>query len=352
MTNIEKNINSDFYNKVIELLNTARKSVVQTVNRTMVYSYFEIGRIIVEEEQKGKRRAEYGKKILKGLSERLSEEFGRGFSVDNLENMRRFYLTYSITEKTSRNFTIEKSETVSRNSDNIDFQLSWSHFLFLVRIDNPEERKFYEIEATNNNWSLRELQRQFDTALFQRLVLSRDKKGIKVLSEKGQLIEKPKDTIKDPYILEFLGLPEKSKYSETELEQNIIDKLEHFLLELGKGFTFVGRQVRFTFDDKHFRVDLVFYNRILQCFVLVDLKIGEISHQDLGQMQMYVNYYDRKVKLKNEKKTIGIILCKKKNETLVEITLPENNEQIFASKYQTVLPSKKELKQLIESKEN
>jgi predicted nuclease of restriction endonuclease-like (RecB) superfamily len=195
------------------------------------------------------------------------------------------------------------------------------------------------------------LQRQFDTALFERLVLGRDKKGVKKLSEKGQSIEKPEDTVKDPYILEFLGLPEESKYSETELEQKIIDRLEHFLLELGKGYTFVGRQVRFTFDDKHFRVDLVFYNRILQCFVLVDLKIGEISHQDLGQMQMYVNYYDRKIKLENENKTIGIILCKKKNETLVEITLPENNEQIFASKYHTVLPSKKELKQLIENKE-
>lgn len=241
---------------------------------------------------------------------------------------------------------------MSRISDSIDFQLSWSHYLFLVRVDNPDERKFYEIEAINNNWSLRELQRQFDTALFERLVLSRDKKGIKKLSEKGQIIEKPKDTVKDPYILEFLGLQEESRYSETELEQKIIGKLEHFLLELGKGFTFVGRQVRFTFDDKHFRVDLVFYNRILQCFVLVDLKIGEISHQDLGQMQMYVNYYDRKVKLENENKTIGIILCKKKNETLVEITLPENNEQIFASKYQTVLPSKKELKELIENKED
>ena len=352
MTKIEKNINVDFYNKVIQLLNVARKSVVQTVNKTMVYTYFEIGKIIVEEEQKGKTRAEYGKKILKGLSEKLSKEFGRGFSVDNLENMRRFYLTYSITEKSSRNSIKAKSETVFRNSDSIDFQLSWSHYLFLVRVDNPDERQFYEIEAINNNWSLRELQRQFDTALFERLVLSRDKKGIKKLSKKGQIIEKPRDTVKDPYILEFLGLQKESRYSETELEQKIIDKLEYFLLELGKGFTFVGRQVRFTFDDKHFRIDLVFYNRILQCFVLVDLKIGEISHQDLGQMQMYVNYYDRKVKLENENKTIGIILCKKKNETLVEITLPENNEQIFASKYQTVLPSKKELKELIENKEN
>ncbi len=212
----------------------------------MVYTYFEIGKIIVDEEQKGKTRAEYGKKILKGLSERLSKEFGRGFSVDNLENMRRFYLTYSITEKASRNYIKTKSETVSRISDSIDFQLSWSHYLFLIRVDNPDERQFYEIEAINNNWSLRELQRQFDTALFERLVLSRDKKGIKKLSEKGQIIEKPKDTVKDPYILEFLGLQEENRYSETELEQKLIDKLEHFLLELGKGFAFVGRQVRFT----------------------------------------------------------------------------------------------------------
>ena len=220
-----------------------------------------------------------------------------------------------------------------------------------MKVDNPDERKFYEIEAINNGWSLRELQRQFDTALFERLVLSRDKKGIKELSKKGQIITKPNDTIKDPYVLEFLGLPEETKYSETELEQKIIDKLEHFLLELGKGFTFVGRQVRFTFDEKHFRIDLVFYNRILRCFVLIDLKIGEITHQDLGQMQMYVNYYDRKVKLENENKSIGIILCRTKNETLVEMTLPENNEQIFASKYLTVLPSKEDLKKLIENKD-
>ena len=284
------------------------------------------------------------------LSQKLNKEFGRGFSVDNLENMRKFYLTYSISETGSRKSISGKSETVPREFENIEFQLSWSHYLFLMKIDNLDERKFYTIEAQNNGWSLRELQRQFDTAVFERLVLSRDKKGVKELSVKGQIIAKPEDTVKDPYVLEFLGLPEKSKYSETELEQKIIDKLKHFLLELGKGFTFVGRQVRFTFDDKHFRIDLVFYNRILQCFVLVDLKIGEISHQDLGQMQMYVNYYDRKVKLENENRTIGIILCRTKSETLVEMTLPENNEQIFASKYMTVLPSKEELKELIENK--
>jgi Uncharacterized conserved protein len=232
-----------------------------------------------------------------------------------------------------------------------DFQLSWSHYLKLVRIDNDEERRFYEIEAQENNWSLRELRRQCDTALYQRLALSRDEKGVKELAAKGQIIEKPQDTLKDPYILEFIGLPENYKYSENELEQRLIDKIEHFLLELGKGFTFVGRQVRITIDEKHFRVDLVFYNRLLKSFVLIDLKIGELKHQDIGQMQMYVNYYDRFIRLPDENKTVGIILCQDKSETLVNITLPENNEQIFASKYQTVLPSKEELKKLIEDKE-
>ncbi len=345
MSNIERNTQSDFYNKVADLLKEARKGIVQTVNKTMVYTYFEIGRMIVEEEQNGQKRAEYGKQILKELSKRLTSEFGKGFSVTNLQQMKNFYNIYG------------KQQTLSVKSDivegkNIDFQLSWSHYLFLMRIENPEERKFYEIESIKNNWSLRELRRQFDTSLYERLALSRDKKAIKELSEKGQIIEKPKDTLKDPYILEFIGLPENEKYSESELEQKIIDKLEHFLLELGKGFTFVGRQVRFTFDEEHFRVDLVFYNRLLQCFVLIDLKIGKLTHQDLGQMQMYVNYYDRFVKLDTENKTIGIILCKDKKDTLVEITLPENNEQIYASKYQMVLPSKKELKQLIENKVN
>jgi len=327
-------VNKDgFYSKISELLNLARKTVVQSVNKTIVDTYFEIGRLIVEEEQNGKSKAEYGQNLIHELSQKLTIEFGKGFSTTNLKQMRTFYLTYS------------KGQTVSD-----EFRLSWSHYLMLMRIDNVEERKFYEIETAENSWSLRELQRQFDTSLYERLALSRNKNEVKKLSEKGLTIEKAQDSLKDPYVLEFLGLPEETKYSETELEQKLIDKLEHFLLELGKGYTFVGRQVRFTFDDKHFRVDLVFYNRLLQCFVLIDLKIGEITHQDLGQMQMYVNYYDRFVKLDTENKTIGIILCKKKNDTLVEITLPENNEQIFASKYLTVLPSKKELKELINNK--
>lgn len=325
---------SELLGKVIGLLNKARTEIVSNVNRTMVYTYYEIGKMIVEEEQNGKERAEYGQQIINELSDKLSKEFGKGFSSTNIKQMRSFYLIYS------------KSQTVSD-----EFKLSWSHYLKLMRIDDENERRFYEIEAFKNNWSLRELQRQYDTALYNRLALSRDKKKVLELSVKGLIVEKPKDAIKDPYILEFIGLPEKSDYSENDLEQKLIDKLEFFLLELGTGFTFVSRQKRISFDDKHFRIDLVFYNRILKCFVLIDLKIGELKHQDIGQMQMYVNYYDREIKLPDENKTIGIILCQNKSEAVVQYTLPENNKQIFASKYQTVLPSKEELKKLIEAQD-
>lgn len=339
--------NTTFYYQIVDLLQSARKKVVQTVNQTMVHTYFEIGRMIVEEEQDGKERADYGKEILKELSTILTERFGKGFSVDNLENMRRLYVTYGKSETPSRISGKANSETPSRN-----FKLSWSHYLKLMRIEDINERQFYEIESFKNNWSVRELQRQFDSALYGRLALSRDKEKVKELSEKGLVIEKPKDAIKDPFILEFLGLPEHSNYTENELEQELINKLENFLLELGNGFTFVARQKRISFNEKHFRIDLVFYNRMLKCFVLIDLKIGEIKHQDIGQMQMYVNYYDREVRLKEENKTIGIILCKDKDDTVVEYTLPENNEQIFASKYQTILPTKKQLQLLMTEKEN
>lgn len=323
-----------FYENILNILKNSRENVLKIVNITMVKTYFEIGRLILEEEQKGEYRATYGKELLKNLSIRLTKEFGKGFSETNLKQMKTFYDVYKIRQ------------TVSD-----EFNLSWSHYLILMRISNVEERQFYEIEAFNNNWSLRELRRQLDSALYERLVLSRDKESVKELSLKGQIIEKPIDVIKDPYVLEFLGLPERHEYSEHDLESEIINKLEMFLLELGKGFTFVGRQVRFTFDEKHFRVDLVFYNRLLRCFVLIDLKIGEVTHQDLGQMQMYVNYYDRFIKLPEENKTIGIIICREKNDTLVEITLPENNEQIFASRYETILPSKEDIKKLIMEEE-
>jgi len=342
MSNIERNTQIDFYNRVVNLLKEARKSVVKTVNKTMVYTYFEIGRIIVEEEQQGKGRAAYGKQILKGLSQRLSKEFGTGFSITNIQQMRNFYLIYQKQQTLSANSENEIQQTASAN-----FKLSWSHYLKLMRVDDENERKFYEIESVKNNWSVRELDRQYDSALYTRLVLSRDKEEIKELSKKGLIIQKPKDVIKDPYILEFIGLPEHSSYSESELEQEIINKLEHFLLELGNGFTFVARQKRISFNEKHFRIDLVFYNRILKCFVLIDLKIGELKHQDIGQMQMYVNYFDREIRLSDENKTVGIVLCQNKSNAVVEYTLPENNKQIFASKYKTVLPSKEELKLLI-----
>ncbi len=354
--------NKILFQQVVELLQNARQQVLRTVNSTLICTYFEIGRMIVEEEQSGKDRAEYGKQILKGLSEQLTNEFGKGFSTDNLENMRKFYLAYSISESLTRILQITNSSSLMTNFESVKleeiqttktqslisfFKLTWTHYVFLMRIDDEKERRFYEIESEKYNWSVRELKRQYDSALYTRLALSRDKEGILKLSEQGQIIEKPKDIIKDPYILEFLGLPELHQYSESELEEEIINKLEHFLLELGHGFTFVARQQRITFDDKHFRIDLVFYNRILKSFVLIDLKIGELKHQDLGQMQMYVNYYDREMRLEDENKTIGIVLCQNKSDLVVEYTLPENNEQIFASKYKTVLPSKEDLIKLI-----
>ena len=367
---------TDLAERIERLITEARKRTVAAVNTAMVYTYYEIGRMIVEDEQQGEQRAEYGKAVIKELAEKLTKKFGKGFSAQNLANMRQFFLTYSVgqpifqtlSRKSSLPLTklqipqtlsdkseSENSETLLRNSekgqavsDQLHFTLSWSHYLKLMRIENPDERHFYEIEATENNWSLRELQRQFDSSLYERLALSRDKAGVKALAQKGQIVEKPEDMIKDPYVLEFIGLPELPQYSESELEQRLIDHLQTFLLELGKGFTFVGRQVRFTFDEQHFRVDLVFYNRLLRAFVLIDLKRGTLKHQDLGQMQMYVNYYDRFVKTEDENPTIGILLCTDKSDAMVEITLPKDNNQIFASKYQTYLPSKEELQRLLE----
>lgn len=338
----------NLYLKISQLLKAARQTVVRTVNQTMVHTYYEIGRMIVEDEQQGKERAEYGKQVLKELSKRLSVEFGKGFSERNLEQMRQFFLTYSISQKSSAKLASPENQGIQFQYTGLpNFVLSWSHYLKLMRITNPDERCFYEIESASNNWSLKELQRQCDSSLFERLALSRDKEGIRQLSQQGQRIEKPADVIKDPYVLEFLGLPEHHHYTETLLEQELVDKIEQFLLELGKGFTFVGRQMRFTIDETHFRVDLVFYNRLLRCFVLIDLKMGQLTHQDIGQMQMYVNYHDRYVKLPEENKTIGIILCKDKSQTLVEITLPENNDQIFASRYQMVLPDKQAFIELL-----
>lgn len=345
----DKKSSDKFISQVVQLFRDAKRRMSMAVNMAMVYSYYEAGRLIIDEEQNGSERAAYGKYILQELSVRLTEEFGRGFSYENLKLMRRFYMVYSKDVISDSAFS--NSEQLPMNVEGRRFYLSWSHYLILMRINNVEERHFYEIEAYRNGWSKDELGRQYGSSLYERLALSREKEEVMRLALEGQQIEKPDDIFKDPYVLEFTGLPEEPVYSETDLEKRLIDNLQMFLLELGRGFTFVGRQVRFTFEEEHYRVDLVFFNRLLRCFVLFDLKVGQLKHQDIGQMQMYVNYYDRKVKLEDENPTVGIIICKDKKDAVVEMTLPEDNNQIFASKYQTVLPSKEELRQLISEKE-
>jgi predicted nuclease of restriction endonuclease-like (RecB) superfamily len=334
---------------------------------------FEIGRRIVEEEQRGKDRAAYGEEIIRVLAERLTGEFGKGFSLSNLKSMRQFYLQNQdrIGQSVTGQFNApSKSQTVSGQfeppsigqtlTDQLaifqaltgesgqppprPFTLSWTHYVFLLGVKNPNERSFYEIEASEQNSTVRELRRQFDSGLYERLALSRDKEGIRRLAQEGQTVGQARDLLKEPLVLEFLGLDERSRYSESDLESAIIGQIERFLLEMGKGFLFEARQKRFTFDEDHFFVDLVFYNRLLRCYVLLDLKIGKIAHQDLGQMQMYVNYFDRFVKTGEENSTIGIVLCKQKNKALVEITLPKD-ANIHAREYQLYLPSKDELQQ-------
>lgn len=338
------------FQSVKQLIDKAQQNVVRSVNTTMLITYFEIGRMIVKHEQEGSERADYARETLVKLSTNLQQQFGRGYSVDNLEACRKFYLTYShrISESLIRKLRTEPkniSESVIRKLKTDEnplafFNLSWTHYFHLLKIKDEGERNFYEIEAVANNWSVRELQRQYNASVYERIVLSRDKKKVKQLSKKGQLIEQTTDALKSHYVLEFLGLKEENSYTESDLETAIINKLESFMLELGKGFLFEGRQRSFTFDGDTFYVDLVFYNRHLKCFVLFDLKLGKLTHQDIGQMQMYVNYYDRKVKMPRENKTIGIILCKEENRTVIEFTLPENNKQIFAKEYKAVLPTK------------
>jgi predicted nuclease of restriction endonuclease-like (RecB) superfamily len=347
---MSKNISDSLFNSIRALIDDARRHTIRNVNAAMVFTYFHIGRLIVEKEQGGKERAVYAKETLKKLSERLIKEFGRGYSVDNLQYMRLFFLEYSNSESLSHIFKKVKGQAIYETLSRISFReiLSWSHYTQLLKMNDRHERNFYELETTQNNWSVRELQRQYKSSLYERLALSTDKKGVKTLASKGQILSHPTDALKSPYVLEFLGLKEDSSYSENELETAIIDKLEHFLLELGKGFLFAGRQKRITLDGRHFHIDLVFYNRLIRCFALFDLKIGELTHQDIGQMQMYVNYYDRKIKLPEENSTLGVILCKEKNKTVVEFTLPENNKTIFAKEYRLYLPSKEELKKQLQ----
>jgi predicted nuclease of restriction endonuclease-like (RecB) superfamily len=322
------------FEHISRLIDEARAHVKTAVNTAMVYTYYGVGQYIMEDEQQGEKRAGYGKAVLIGLSKRLTEKYGEGWSVETLKKCRFFFNVYSP----------QIGSTLSTQSENTPkFALSWSHYLVLMRIENPDERSFYEIECHNQNWSVRQLQRQYNSSLYERLALSRDKDEVMRLAKEGQTVEKPEDLLKNPFTLEFLGLEPDAAYTESKLEGAIISRIQTFLLEMGKGFLFEARQRRFTFDEDNFYVDLVLYNRLLQCYVLVDLKIDKLTHQDLGQMQMYVNYFDRYVRQPFEKPSVGILLCKEKNDALVELTLPKD-ANVYASAYQLYLPDKALLK--------
>ncbi len=359
----KNNTQKDLFRSIKTLILEAQQLIVRNINTTLLLTYFETGRMIVENQQQGNYRAEYAKELLQKLSADLTKEFGKGYSVDTLERCRNFYLIYQhrISAPAVRKFTAATSTSISapavrklKKSHSViekmefPFPLNWSHYIELLKIKDEQERSFYEIEATEKNWSKAELIRQYNAALYERIALSRNKKGVKKLSQKGLILEKTTDALRNHYVLEFLGLKEEGKYTESDLETAIINKLEQFMLELGKGFLFEGRQRRFTFEGDSFYVDLVFYNRLLKCFVLFDLKIGKLTHQDIGQMQMYVNYYDRMVKTKTENATIGIVLCKEQNKTVIEFTLPEKNKQIFAREYKALLPTKAALAKQLE----
>ncbi len=316
------------YQAISEIVEDARKTVYRATNQAMVKAYWEIGRAIVEEEQAGKRRAEYGKALIAGISTRLTQDFGRGFSQRHLEQMRRFYLEFQIPHA-------------------LRAELSWTHYRLLMTVNNEAARSFYMVEASNNNWSTRELERQISSLLFERLALSGDKEKVLELSRKGQIVASPEDLIKDPYVLEFLGMSESPDFHEKDLGQNLIDRLQSFLLELGRGFALVARQKRITVGGDHFYIDLVFYNHALKCFVLIDLKIGKLDHRDIGQMDFYVRYFEKEQRSEDDNPTIGLILCSHKNEAMVRYTLLDDREQVFASKYRLCLPTEEELKREI-----
>ncbi len=307
------------------IIETARKRVQSVVDHEMVHAYWQIGREIVEDEQKGELRAGYGKALIENLAKELTQRHGKGFDRTNLWNMRGFYIAFP------------KIDALRR-------ELSWTHYRLLLKIEEPQKRFFYEIESANGNWSTRELERQMNSMLFERLALSRDKEGVMALASEGQVLREPADLVRDPYVLEFLGLPQSELLYEKELESALLEHLQKFLLELGKGFSFVARQRRITLDGDHFYIDLVFYNYILKCFVLIDLKIGKLTHQDLGQMQMYVNYFTREMMNDGDNPPIGILLCETKSDAVVRYTLPVGDKQIFASRYKLYLPTEEELR--------
>ncbi len=325
------------YDKSKKLIDSARNNMGQMANAITVLTSFLLGRYIVEQEQQGSERAKYGAKIVDSLSAYLTEEYGRGFSRSNVAGMRQFYVAYKDREDEIIQSGIGQLEMAYNN---LPFKLSWTHYQVLMRIENRDERDFYENEAIRSNWNVNTLKRQFHSSLYERLALSRDKNDVMRLANEGAVPQKPQDILHTPYVLEFAGLEDRVSYHESDLESAVIEKMQKFLLELGKGFLFEQRQKRFTFRDKSFYVDLVLYNRLLRCYVLIDFKIDELTHQDLGQMQMYVNYFDRYEKVEDENPTIGILLCKQSDEALVDLTLPEN-ANIYAKEYKLYLPDKK-----------
>lgn len=318
------------YNTINQIIEEARNTVYRTANFTMVQAYWSIGKTIVEEEQNGKERAEYGQELIKQLSKKLTKKHGKGFTETNLKYMRQFYQIF------------EKSHALRD-------QLSWTHYRLLLKVENEQARQFYLQEAIDCNWSTRSLERQINNLYYDRMLMSTNTQVVKAEANEKTTQQEPKDIIKDPYVLEFLGLKDNTDFRESELEQAIIDKLQDFLLELGKGFAFVGRQYRLSAGTgNHFYADLVFYNYILKCFLVIDLKTKPLTHQDIGQMDMYVRYFEDKIKQENDNPTIGLILCTEKNETIVKYSLLNDSKQIFASKYMTYLPTEQELKKEIE----
>ena len=346
---------AEIYARVRAILAEARSSAARTVNAEMVRAYWLIGREVVEGEQRGQARAGYGEALLAQLSERLRAEFGGGFSPTTLRYMRLFYAAYPQflgtkihhtpgDELTERALMVQPSPgELPDDVGRLNPALSWSHYRLLTRVESPHARAFYEVETARNGWSARELERQIASLLFERLARSRDKAGLLALATRGQEVQAPEDAIKDPVVLEFLGLPESPRLVESDLEAALLANLQAFLLELGTGFAFVARQARFTLDGDHFYVDLVFYHAVLKCYVLIDLKVGKLTHTDLGQMQLYVHYYDRERCTPGDGPTIGLILCTDKNDAVVRYTLGEEDRQIFASRYQLYLPTEAEL---------
>jgi Uncharacterized conserved protein len=322
---IEKiNLREEFVSEIRDIILSARNNAIRSVDRERVQMYWRLGERIFNEEQEGEDRAEYGSYLIPNLSARMEYEFGSGFSVRQLEQCRQFYRTYPIANA-------------------LRSQFNWFQYRLLIQIDNEDKREYYELETDNNNWTGRELERQINSSLYERLLLSNDKESVLAVVRKERIPQQPTEIIKDPMVLEFLGLKQEASYYEKDFENALITHLQSFLLELGNGFSFVARQKRILLEDDNFFIDLVFYNRLLRCFVVIELKTHKVTHEDLGQLQMYVNYYDRKEKLPDENPTIGILLCADKNNALVKYSLPENNQTIMASKYQLYLPSEKQL---------